>query len=254
MFAIPNWLLLAYVGVLASVQVILIIIWATVIPTTLSYIPVPRESFVVHQCHSGDNWTVIAGVEYTFLILLFVFCAVFAWRVRKIPLSEYKEAKEIGTAPIRRIMLSFLTPRFPGYAVYNIGFVAVIAIPLSNVFWYDPTAKVAVIAAATCFSSTVSISCLFVTKFFAIVADLESSASSNKSRTTGSTALTRPKTRSGTVSRTSTKAMKDSRSSKSARDDTVREPEENLMPGAEELSSVSSSSSSSSTSPSAPSS
>eukprot|EP01122_Echinamoeba_exundans_P014761 TRINITY_DN6749_c0_g2_i1.p1 TRINITY_DN6749_c0_g2~~TRINITY_DN6749_c0_g2_i1.p1 ORF type:complete len:559 (+),score=87.36 TRINITY_DN6749_c0_g2_i1:426-2102(+) len=141
-FAIPNWLLLAYVSVLTGAQIVMLIIWGVLLPSKLSYIPVPRESYVVHACHSGDNWVVIAGVEYAFFILLFCFCAVFAWRVRKIPLT------------------------------------------LSNVFWYDPTAKIAVIAASTCFSSTISIFCLFITKFFAIAADKESSDTSQQSKST----------------------------------------------------------------------
>lgn len=204
-FAIPNWLLLAYVGVLASVQIIMIIIWATVIPTTLTYIPVPRESFVVHSCHSGDSWAVIAGVEYAYFILLFLFCAIFAWRVRKIPISEYKEAKEIG------------------YSVYNIGFVAVIAIPLSNVFWYDPTAKVAVITAATCFSSIVSINCLFITKFFTIWSDNETSETSHNSK---STASTKHQGRSQSVNSSMKVVVHDSRRSSTRNPDGLSSDEE----------------------------
>jgi hypothetical protein len=205
-FAIPNWLLLAYVGVLTGAQIIMFIIWGVLLPSKLAYIPVPRETYVVHACHSGDNWSVVAGVEYAFFILLFCFCAVFAWRVRKIPLTEYKEAKEIG------------------YAVYNIGFVAVIAIPLSNVFWYDPTAKIAVIAASTCFSSTVSIFCLFVTKFFAIAADRESSDTSQQSKSTTNSGTFRKSSTPGKVTplnMVSSKAVA-SGSGRSVRDDTDR--------------------------------
>jgi hypothetical protein len=103
----------------------------------------------------------------------------------RIPISEYKESREI-----------FL-------AVYNIGFVSIIAIPLAHVLWYEPTASIAVISAGTCFATTVSVVCLFVTKFLAIAQGRESRTSQGGS--TGS--FTKPTSRANhkSSSNTSTK-------------------------------------------------
>jgi hypothetical protein len=82
-FAIPNYMLLVYVGGLTAGQIILLVVWAALFPASLMFQPVPRETYVVQMCHSGDRWPIVAGVQYAFLIPIFIFCAVFAWRVRR---------------------------------------------------------------------------------------------------------------------------------------------------------------------------
>jgi hypothetical protein len=87
-FAIPNGLLLAYVGALTAGQVILLGVWGALFPSSITFQSVPRETYVVQMCHSGEKWPVVAGVQYAFLIPIFIFCAAFAWRVRRFVVSS----------------------------------------------------------------------------------------------------------------------------------------------------------------------
>lgn len=146
MFSITHLELLAYVGVLTLFQIILLIAWGVALPQVAQLVPIPNDAHVVQMCFN-ERWGIVAAVQYSFLVLVFIFTAIFAWRVRSIPQTEFKESKEI-----------FLS-------VYNVGFVCVIAIPLASVFWYDPNASAAVTAAGTCFASGISVLVLFAAKF-----------------------------------------------------------------------------------------
>jgi Na+/alanine symporter len=161
-FAVTNGELLGYVGILTTVQVGLLIAWHVAIPQTASLVPIPNsnENQIVQMCFN-EHWNIVAGVEYAFLIVLFVFTAFFAWRVRRIPSEEFKESKEI-----------FL-------AVYNVGFVSVITVPLASVFWYEPNASAAVTAAGCAFASIVSLLVMFAVKFARALRGIDNSTQSD---------------------------------------------------------------------------
>ena len=122
-----------------------------------------------------------AGVQYAFLILLFLFTAIFAWRVRSIPHTDFNESREIFMA------------------VYNVGFVSVIAVPLASVFWYEPNASSAVIAAGSSFASLASVLVMFAAKLARVVRGKDSATVSGSAHsaprsyglTTGSLSLSR---------------------------------------------------------------
>eukprot|EP01122_Echinamoeba_exundans_P007037 TRINITY_DN2084_c0_g1_i1.p2 TRINITY_DN2084_c0_g1~~TRINITY_DN2084_c0_g1_i1.p2 ORF type:complete len:451 (+),score=73.00 TRINITY_DN2084_c0_g1_i1:1725-3077(+) len=94
-FVVSNAELLRTTIALVLLQVIALVVWGTSVDLKPSLVPV--NGGFVFMCYS-PYWPTVIGVEYSFLGLLFVFTAVFAWRVRSIPISEYKESKEIFLA------------------------------------------------------------------------------------------------------------------------------------------------------------
>jgi hypothetical protein len=145
-----------YVSVLLAIQIILLGIWGGILPTTVQIVPTSTTSSeLVSMCLSKSS-PIVQGVQYAFLFLLFVFTAVFAWRVRRIPLKEYKESREIF------------------FATYNVGSVSLISVVLASIFWYEPNASVAVTAVGTIVASTASVVILYTTKLSNIARGIES--------------------------------------------------------------------------------
>jgi hypothetical protein len=91
-FAVSNAELLRATFGLVLLQITALIVWGTSVDLKPSLVPITGG--FVFMCYS-PHWPVIIGVEYSFLGVLFVFTAVFAWRVRSIPIGDYKESKEI---------------------------------------------------------------------------------------------------------------------------------------------------------------
>jgi hypothetical protein len=95
MFAIPNKQLFIYVGVLTLVQVIILIIWNLTTPFETTFVEIPNAKQSLQTCSAAEHNIIFAIIQFIFLILLFLITAVLAWRVRSIPLGQYRETREV---------------------------------------------------------------------------------------------------------------------------------------------------------------
>jgi hypothetical protein len=167
-FSIPNKQLFMYLGVLLIPETVLLIVWGVQSPFGIKRIPIPNSRQSIAIC-SSDNATIYTIIQMAYLVLLFLVAAVLGWRIRNIPLGQYKESKEIF------------------FSVYNCGFVALVATPLAMIQFWNSTATLIIICVGSCFAATVSIIILFASKFSRIVRDKEVSAKwSQTSRNTPS--------------------------------------------------------------------
>lgn len=165
-FTISNLQLLMYVGIPALIQGALLLVWGLVHVPVVTQVNNPGTTQTIPMC-VGKVTIPTLVVEFVLLLLLYVFTAYFAWKVRNIPLGQWKETHEI-----------FL-------AVYQIGFVSLVVIPLAFVLWFTATGYMLIVGVGTNFAATVSVMILFITKFYRISTDQEKSAKTHLTLTGG---------------------------------------------------------------------